>query len=387
MSKSGFLSFCLISLIVFLSCQGQSKKVLPGAYQINDYLNQLKDKNVALLVNQTSVVNGTHLLDTLLSFEIDIKKVFAPEHGFRGNKSNGALIKDTIDQSTGIPIISLYGNNKKPSTDQLNGIDVIVYDIQDVGARFYTYISSMHYMMEACAENGIQFVLLDRPNPNGDYVDGPILKNSFSSFVGMHPIPIVYGMTPGEVAQMIIGEEWLETTEELDFMVYKTTGWTHSDPYKISIAPSPNLPNDQSIALYPSLCLFEGTNVSVGRGTEFPFQVIGYPDQKFGSFSFTPISIPGVSKYPKHENKVCYGEDLRSTVPRRALDLSYLIQMYNLSSQKDEFFSSFFDKLAGTDQLRIQIEEGMTESEIKETWKNDLNEFRQIRNKYLLYLD
>ncbi len=391
-TRATFFLTALYSSLVLFSCEGQSqtaqrKVVTPGAHQLNSYLPKFKGKKIGLLVNQTSTIGQTHLIDTLLSHEAEIKVVFAPEHGFRGNKSNGAIIKDDVDAQTGLPIISLYGKNKKPSPEMLQGLDMVMYDIQDVGARFYTYISSMHYMMEACAENNIPMLVLDRPNPNGSYIDGPVLDLKFQSFVGMHPIPIVYGMTPGEVAQMIVGEGWLDTDKILDLSIVEVKNWDHSMPYALPIIPSPNLPNDQAIALYPGLCLFEGTNVSVGRGTDFPFQVIGFPDSTQGNFSFTPKSIPGVSKYPKHENMVCYGIDLRSATSPKKLNLDYLIKFYNQSPDKSIFFNDFFVKLAGTDKLKSQIESGLSESEIRKTWQEDLARFKAIRDKYVLYKD
>ncbi len=358
---------------------------MTGAEQMDQYLPKLAGKSVALLINHTSLVNDTHLLDTLLSSGVEVVKIFAPEHGFRGDLANGEQVDDGFDQKTGLPLISLYGKNKKPTKEQLEGIDVVIYDIQDVGARFYTYISSMHYMMEACGENGISFLIFDRPNPNAHYVDGPVLEIEKASFVGIHPIPIVYGMTVGELALMIKGEGWIKQSETLDLQVIHLKNWTRDSSYILPVSPSPNLPNSQAISLYPSLCLFEGTHVSMGRGTDFPFQAVGYPDPAFGAFEFTPRSIPGVSKYPPHKNKICYGYDLRSVPQPNRIDLSYLIQFYNQSNQKDDFFNAFFTNLAGTKTLREQIEDGWTEEEIRASWESDLVAFESKRKSYLIY--
>lgn len=379
------LSFWII-LLTTVQCKSQSQnKIKVGAERLDHYISMIDDQKVGLLVNHTSTIGKTHLLDTLMSLDIDVVRVFAPEHGFRGNAANGEHIKDGIDINSGLPIVSLYGANKKPQQDQLTDLDIVIFDIQDVGARFYTYISAMHYMMEACADAGIQMMILDRPNPNASYVDGPVLDLKYQSYVGMHPIPIVHGMTCAELAQMILGEGWLNSPQTLDLEIVKMNNWDHQTPYILPIRPSPNLPNAQSVALYPSLCLFEGTNISVGRGTPFPFQVIGIPDSTAGSFSFTPVSIPGVSQYPKHENRVCYGLDLRLTKAGKHLDLSYLIDFYNRSDNKADFFNSFFVKLAGTDQLQKQIEEGMSIDEIRASWEPQLTDFKQKRLQYLLY--
>lgn len=370
------------------SCQADKAEdpvILTGAEQVNLYIPKLEGKSVALLVNHTSLIGGVHLLDTLLSSGVDVVKIFAPEHGFRGNLANGEQVHDDRDQKTGLPLVSLYGKNKKPSSEQLNGIDVVIYDIQDVGARFYTYISSMHHMMEACAKNGITFMLLDRPNPNAHYIDGPVLEKAHASFVGVHPIPIVYGMTTGELAQMVKGESWINESEALDLTIVELKNWTHTSTYELPISPSPNLPNRQSIALYPSLCLFEGTDISMGRGTDFPFQAVGYPDSVFGEFQFTPRRIEGVSKYPPHKNKTCYGDDLRTVNPPNRIDLSYLIKYYQLSKNKANYFNAFFTNLSGTKKLRKQIEEGWSEEEIRTSWQDDLNHFKEKRQQYLIY--
>lgn len=364
------------------------KKVIsPGAYQLNEYLPKLANKKVAMVVNHTSLIGSTHLVDTLLSRNVNVTKIFAPEHGFRGAADAGEHVKNETDLKTGLPIISLYGKNKKPFPDQLQDIDIIIFDIQDVGARFYTYISTMHYVMEAAAENGKKVLILDRPNPNGSYVDGPVLEKEFKSFVGMHPIPIVHGLTVGELAGMINEEKWLENGIKADIDIIKVRNYSHSDPYSLPVNPSPNLPNDLSICLYPSLCLFEGTAISVGRGTEIPFQIIGYPDKKFGSFQFTPRSIEGMAKYPVYENKTCYGIDFRDKNPERKFSLKYLIDFYQLSTDKTQYFNNFFNKLAGNSKLKEQIEKGLSEDEIRKTWQPKLKEYKQMRKKYLLYQD
>lgn len=363
-----------------------------GAERMNVVIDLLKGKRVGLVVNQTSILEEqqTHLLDTLISAGMDIKMVFAPEHGFRGTGDAGAEIKDSRDIKTGVPIISIYGKNKKPSAEHLSGLDVVVFDIQDVGARFYTYISTMHYVMEACAENGKEFIVLDRPNPN-DFIDGPIRQKGFESFVGVDPLPILHGLTVGELAQMINGEGWLKSTpDSCNLKVVKMENWKHGDPYWLPVKPSPNLPNDQSIRLYPSLCFFEATKVSVGRGTYFPFQVIGFPDPKYGDFTFTPTSLPGFDTNPLQKDKLCYGVDLRELPFQGGLTLSFFLEFYNKSGKDQPFFFSrpnWFDLLAGTKQLRFQIVRGLTEKEIKQSWKADLDRYKVMRKKYLLYPD
>lgn len=382
----------VLLLFVFLlfSCgNAKEKTILPGAEQPGKYLPLLKGKNVALVVNQTSIVNGQHLVDFLLEKHIPVKEVFAPEHGFRGTADAGEQLKNTVDKRTGLPVISIYGKTKKPSPEQLKGIDWVVFDIQDVGCRFYTFISTMHYVMEACAENGVKMMILDRPNPNGDYVAGPILKPEFRSFVGMDPIPVVHGCTVGELARMINGEGWLTNHEKVDLTVIPVKNYTHQDRYSLPVKPSPNLPNDLSIRLYPSLCFFESTSVSVGRGTHFPFQVLGYPDPKFGSFSFTPESIVGMAKSPLHMGEKCYGEDFIGTknVPR--FTLKYFLDWYHRFPNEKDFLTRerWFNLLMGTDTVIKQIREGKTEQEIRASWQPELNNYRQIRKKYLLYPD
>jgi uncharacterized protein YbbC (DUF1343 family) len=378
----------LLSLLIFLLAgfiPAKAQRVLTGAEQSEKYLPLLQGKQVGLVVNHTSTVGDRHLVDYLLAQGVKIKAIFAPEHGFRGDADAGETVKSGVDAKSGLPVISLYGNNKKPTPAQLSGIDYLIFDIQDVGVRFYTYISTMHYAMEAAAEQGLKFMVLDRPNPNGDYIDGPVLDMKHSSFVGMHPIPVVHGLTVGELAQMINGEGWLAGGKKADLTVITNANYTHETPFEVPIKPSPNLPNAQSIRLYPSLCFFEGTDISVGRGTYFPFQVIGFPESKYGSFSFKPVSIEGMSKNPPHENKVCYGLDLRDVKVKPGLDLSYLIRFYQISGKGEKFFNTFFTNLAGTTELNRQIVAGMTEEQIKTTWKKDLDAYRAMRAKYLLY--
>ncbi len=365
-----------------------------GAEQFSLYLPLLKNKRVAVVGNQTSQINGKHLVDILLDSSINVVQVFAPEHGFRGEAANGAKIENGIDPETGLSIVSLYGKNKKPSDVMLEDVDVILFDIQDVGARFFTYISTMHYVMEAAAENHKKVIILDRPNPNGFYVDGPVLKKEYSSFVGMHPIPIVHGMTVGELATMINGEGWLNDKLVCDLTVIPCKNYSHSDLYKLPIAPSPNLPNMTAVYLYPSICLFESTLVSVGRGTDKPFQIIGYPNCKNAPYQFTPHKIPGVSEYPKYENIPCNGYDLSEFgdfyfTSGSGLYLGWLLGMYEGFPDKNNFFkkNNFFDKLAGTNQLKKQIIAGKSAEEIKESWQADLLEFKKKRKKYLLYKD
>lgn len=357
-----------------------------GADQIDLLVARLSGQDVALVVNNTSRVKDTHLADTLKNSGVAIRKIFAPEHGFRGTADAGEHVRDGVDVLTGLPIVSLYGANRKPQPDQLADIDIVVFDIQDVGVRFYTYISTLHYVMEACAEQGKKLLVLDRPNPNGNYFDGPVLEPSFRSFLGMHPIPLVHGLTIGELARMINGEGWLGMGKRCDLDVIPVQNWTHSDPYSITVKPSPNLPNDQAIRLYPSLGLFEGTVISVGRGTPMPFQVIGHPDLKSMSFQFTPVSIEGMSKNPPYENRMCYGLDLRNVNAGRKLSLEYLLQMYSAFPDKSKFFNDKnFDTHVGTSRLREQIRSGASEAQIRETWKKDLESYGVIRKKYLLY--
>lgn len=367
----------------------KNTEIITGASQLSTYLPFLKNKNVAIVGNPTSVIFNTnkkaiHIVDTLLTHQIKITKVFAPEHGFRGKADAGEVVKNGIDIKTQLPIISLYGKNKKPSPELLKDVDILIFDIQDVGARFYTYISTLHYVMEACAENKIPLLVLDRPNPNGHYVDGPILKKQFKSFVGIHPIPIVHGMTIGEYAQMINGEKWLINGIQCKLNVIAMKNYTHKKQYNLPIKPSPNLPNAISINLYPSLCLFEGTTISVGRGTYKQFQIYGAPTLPKTNFTFIPKPNEG-AKHPKHENKICYGENLQTTKSLNQLNLQWLISAYKNTPKKSTFFNSFFKKLAGSETLQKQIKKGLTEAEIRVTWQEDLEEFKKVRKKYLLY--
>ncbi len=360
---------------------------VPAANQLNEYLPLLKNKKIALVVNHTSLVDNTHLADTLLSRGVSVVKIFAPEHGFRGKADAGETIKNDVDAVTGLPIVSIYGKNKKPLPEQLKDVDIILFDIQDIGVRFFTYISTMHYVMEAAAENNKEVMILDRPNPNGNYIDGPLMEDKHKSFIGMHSIPIVHGLTVGELAQMINGEKWLAGGQQAKLHIIKAKNYSHKDFYSLPVKPSPNLPNDLSIALYPSICLFEGTIISLGRGTMFPFQVIGYPDKAYGDFSFTPVSLDGMAKNPPLENKVCYGLDLRSSPLTRAFTLKYLIDFYQKSRDKSTYFTPFFYKLTGNEKLREQIQNGLSEEEIRKSWQTDLNKYKEVRKKYLLYPD
>lgn len=397
--KRKYTYFLLIFVVFFFTSattvDGKKAKVLvkTGASQTHLYLSKLKGKNVALVANQSSVIKRggyknkfIHLVDSLLSLNIKVKKVFSPEHGFRGEADAGEHTKNEIDKKTGISIVSLYGKNKKPTALQLKNIDVVVFDIQDVGVRFYTYISTLHYVMEACAEKKIPVLVLDRPNPNAHYLDGPVLKPKYKSFIGMHQVPVVYAMTIGEYAKMINGENWLKNKVKCNLAVIPLANYTHKTKYSLPIKPSPNLPNDLAINLYPSLCFFEGTNVSCGRGTNMQFQVYGSPYLNKSKFNFIPKPNRG-SKYPKHQNKICYGEDLRKSLQLNQINLNWLIKTYKQTSRvKVKFWNkNLFDKLAGTDLLRKQIEQGLSENKIKQSWQRDLNKFKKIRKKYLLY--
>lgn len=421
----------VLAVFVLLSCHGQiiEKDVQTGVENEKAYLSLLKNKKIGVLTNQTGILTTKyseqsiertiteteevitkistvyrdymHLVDFLFENKINLQKIFAPEHGFRGTADAGELIKDGKDTKTGLPIISLYGNNKKPTKEQLSGIDIMVFDLQDVGARFYTYISSLHYLMEACAENNIPLIVLDRPNPNGNIVDGPTLEMEHKSFVGMHPIPVLHGMTIGEYAKMINGEKWLKNGIQCDLTVVPCLNYKRDMAYSLPVKPSPNLPNDQAINLYASLCLFEGTNVSVGRGTDKQFQVfgspylfkivyVGEPNKSFAKphnlmdFKFTPKPNLG-AKDPMHNGKECFGRDLSEAENVDKLELKWLIEAYNATSDKTKFFNNFFVKLAGTKKLQQQIEQGLSETEIRKTWEKDLEKFKEIRKKYLIY--
>ncbi|WP_426430990.1 exo-beta-N-acetylmuramidase NamZ family protein [Winogradskyella sp. HB-48] len=407
-----FKNTVLLFVLVVISCAGKgstetskndqtdeipkqvhdNKSIVVGANRTDVYLPLLKRKRVGIVANQTSVIfketkDYTHLVDSLLSLNINIKKVFSPEHGFRGTADAGENVKDGIDVKTQLPIFSLHGKHKKPTAEQLEDLDIIIFDIQDVGVRFYTYISTLHYVMEACAENNVPLFILDRPNPNGNYVDGPTLEKEHSSFLGMHTIPLIHGMTIGEYAQMINGESWLNGNAKCDLTVIEMENYNHDKTYSLPIRPSPNLPNDQSITLYPSLGLFEGTNINAGRGTEFQFQRYGAPflDASHYTFRYTPKPNFG-SKYPKHKEVLCYGEDLSKIKAERRFTLKYVIDAYNNATDKSKVFNTAnFTKHAGTEKLQQQIESGMSEEDIRATWKNDLKAFKKIRKSYLIY--
>jgi len=364
-------------------------KIICGADQSDKYLSYLTNKRIAILVNQSATVEGKHLLDFLVEKKIAVKKVFAPEHGFRGDLERGKEYKDFVDPQSGVPVVSLFGNHKKPISEDLKEIDLLIFDIQDVGVRFFTYISSMHLAMEACAENNVEFMVMDRPNPLGDYVDGSVLENKYKSFVGMHPIPIVHGCTVGELAKMINGEKWLKDSLQCKLKVIEIQNYTHKSFYSLPIKPSPNLTNDIAIRLYPSLCLFEASSISVGRGTDFPFQVLGFPDSTFGDFTFTPVSKKGMETQPLHQNKKCYGLDLRKTDPATKFTLQYLILFYKKMKSHESFFTNpnWFHLLSGNNVLESQIKEGLSEDAIKKSWQKDLEKYKRMRKKYLLYSD
>lgn len=382
--------------------QNATVRFKTGAEDYNTYLPILKGKNIGVVANQTSIVawlpnpkdkaaydtgkptDTLHLVDFLIKAKINVKKIYAPEHGFRGTADAGELIKDGKDTKTGLPIISLYGNNKKPKPEQLAGIDVLVFDLQDVGARFYTYISSLHYIMEACAENNIKLIILDRPNPNGSIIDGPTLEKEHTSFVGMHEIPAMHGMTIGEYAKMINGQKWLKNGVQCEFSVVPCVSYTRDMLYSLPVKPSPNLPNDQSINLYASLCFFEGTNVSLGRGTNKQFQIYGSPDLPNTGFSFTPMPNEG-AKEPPLKGILCYGEDLSKVPKVKRLELKWLMKAYAETKDKSKFFIPFFTKLAGTKTLQQHIEAGKSETEIRKSWEPGLAKFRAMRRQYLIY--
>jgi len=380
----------LLFIAAHTACAQAAAPVRVGAERMSEYLPLLAGRQVGLVANHTSLVRGVHLLDTLRVRGVSVLRVFAPEHGFRGTIEAGENVASYVDKRSGVEVSSIYGVGKKPSVEQLRGVQVMVFDVQDVGARFYTYLSTLHYVMEACAENGIPLVVLDRPNPNGHYVDGPVLQPQFRSFVGMHPIPIVHGMTLGELAQMVNGEGWLKHGVRCSLTVVTCENYSHATPYTLPVKPSPNLPNMRSIYLYPSMCLFEGTAVSLGRGTDAPFQLYGHPDWRERSFTFTPRSIKGVARHPLHENRLCRGVDLRdidvdSLRRQQALNLDYLIEAYRSFAKKEKFFTNFFSRLAGTTALQKQVEQGWSAEKIRASWKPELDEFKKKREKYLLY--
>lgn len=384
--KNTFLFAFLVTLTGVKLSLGQ---VLPGAQNLPEYLPLLKGKSIGLVAHAASEVytskKAIHLVDTLRAHKINIASIFAPEHGFRSREDNGAIIKDEIDPLTNIPIISLHGKNRKPLPEQLTGIDLMVFDLQDVGVRFYTYLSTLHLVMEACAENNIPLLILDRPNPNGHYVDGPVMEEEYKSFLGMHSIPIVHGLTLGEFAHMINGEKWLKNNLLCTLQVIKIKNYSHKTHYNLPVRPSPNLPNAQSINLYPSLCLFEQTPISIGRGTEMQFQIIGHPTYP-GEFSFTPIPNFG-QKHPKLEGLECHGIDLQYHPKVTKIELKWLIDFYKKHPDKTSFFSPYFVKLAGTKSLEEQIKKGWTEIQIRKSWEPQLSNYKKFRNNYLLYED
>jgi len=405
-----FKNTVLLCVLIGISCGSKSKSdegsngseilkqvqddkaLIVGANRTELYLPLLNGKRVGIVANQSSVIikNNTiyvHLVDSLQTLGVDIKRVFSPEHGFRGTADAGEEVESSTDKKTGLSIVSLYGDNRKPKPEQLKDLDVVVFDLQDVGVRFYTYLSTLHYMMEACAEMQIPVILLDRPNPNGHFIDGPMLESENKSFIGMHPVPLVYGMTIGEYGQMINGEHWLEQGIQCNLKVISLGNYTHQSNYSLPIRPSPNLPNDQAIALYPSLGLFEGTNINAGRGTEFQFQRYGAPflNPKVFTFTYTPVENFG-AKNPKQKGKLCYGEDLSNVKVKGELTLKWLIKAYNNASDKSLVFNtSGFTKHAGTNKLQKQIEAGLTEEAIRATWQDDLKRFKIVREKYLIY--
>ncbi len=369
----------------------KQSEVRCGADRTEVYLRMVSGRAIGLVANPTSRIGAVHLLDTLVRSGVNVKKVFAPEHGFRGEEEAGAKILDGLDPVTGIPVVSLYGNHKKPTPADLAGVDMLIFDIQDVGVRFYTYISTLHLVMEACAAEGKPLLVLDRPNPNGFYIDGPVLDTAFRSFTGMHPVPVVHGMTIGEYARMINGEGWLEKGMKCDLTVIACEGWDHQTEYVLPVKPSPNLPNQIAVYLYPSLCFFEGTVISIGRGTDFPFQVYGHPAIT-GDFKFMPVSLPGISLHPPFENKMCYGRDLRRDGIREfsenpGLMVELVIEAWNKMHGSADFFIGYFDTLAGSTQLRTQIRDGVSPEVIRQSWKPGLHRYQQIRSGYLLYPD
>ena len=388
--KKIVLTIGILTVVVFsIGCSETIKTPAPGAHQIDQYKHLIDGRSVAIVANQTSMVGKTHLVDTLLRIGINIRVIFAPEHGFRELADAGDLIQDGKDAETGVRIISLYGGHLKPTPEDLKDIEIILFDIQDVGVRFYTYISTLHYVLEACAENNVKCIILDRPNPNGFYIDGNIADTAHRSFVGMDPVPVVHGMTIGEYAEMLNGEGWLKNSVKCDLTVIKCKDYTHKTLYELPVKPSPNLPNQTSIYLYPSICFFEGTNVSLGRGTSYPFQVFGSPELPDKGFSFTPESFPG-AKNPPLLGEKCYGTDLRNAikdklVPSSQINLDWVIDAYRNYPEKNNFFTSYFDVLAAGPMLREQIQKGMSAEEIRVSWKDGLERFGKIREKYLLY--
>lgn len=385
----------LMLLLCFAAtpCIAEAKELQTGAQQLVTQPDispvELKAKQIALVVNQSSIVGDTHLLELLLQQDLTVKTVFSPEHGFRGTADAGAKVDNSIDPQTGVAVLSLYGKNKKPTAETLKDIDLLIFDLQDVGVRYYTYLSTLHYVMEAAAEQNIPLLVLDRPNPNGAYVDGPVLDKDYQSFVGLHPIPLLHGMTLGELALMIKGEGWINKAEQLKLYVLPVKNYQRDMPYDLPVRPSPNLPNTQAVALYPSLGFFEATPLSIGRGTDFPFQVLGYTNPPLGNFAFSPVAKAGAALNPPLKNQLVLGLDLRS-VKAGGLDLSYLIQAQRLFAKHQlKLFNSpdFMDKLSGSHKLRQQIEQGWSEAQIRQSWQSELIKFRQQRQPYLLYPD
>jgi uncharacterized protein YbbC (DUF1343 family) len=401
MQSIKYIALILLTVVTILGfCQTQQnlnkhlsseESILPGAYMTGNYLPLLKAKKIGIIANNTSLINKTHLVDSLISLKINVIKIFGPEHGFRGDQPDGKEIQNGKDPKTGLDVVSLYGNHKKPTKTDMENIDIMIFDIQDVGARFYTFISTLTYVMEACSENNIPLIVLDRPNPNGYYIDGPVLEPSFTSFVGMHPVPVVYGMTIGEYASMVNGESWLKEGTQCSLTVVKCDNYTHKSRFQLPERPSPNLQDMKAIYLYPSLCLFEGTVVSVGRGTDKPFKVFGHPRLSSGKYSFTPKPIKGISEDPPLKGQLCYGQNLEKEAEliknNGHLELKWLIESYKNLNSKTQFFTNYFDKLAGNSKLREQIIAGKSEIEIRKSWQPNLNAFNKMRKKYLLYPD
>ena len=388
--KNSSIKSTFLFWLVALSCSSSvgQKRILPGAILQDQYISLLIEKKVGVVAHQASLIpksnSSQHLVDFLLYNNIDIHSIFAPEHGFRGTADAGENVKDQVDPKTGIQIISLHGINKKPKVEQLNGIEIMIFDLQDVGVRFFTYLSTLHYVMEACAENDIPMIILDRPNPNLNYVDGPVMEEAYTSFLGMHPVPIVYGMTIGEYAKMINGEGWLKEGIRCKLSIIPVKNYNRKSTYELSVRPSPNLPNPQSIALYPSLCLLEPTAISVGRGTDFQFQIYGHPKLPKGDFTFTPLPNFG-AKNPKLKGHLCYGKNLTKVLRPNQLELKWLIDAYNNFPKSNMFFLKGFNKIAGNSSLKEQLISGVSEIEIRKSWKSKLKIFKRIREKYLIY--
>ena len=388
--KNSSIKSTFLFWLVALSCSSSvsQKRILPGALLQDQYISLLIEKKVGVVAHQASLIpksnSSQHLVDFLLENNIDIHSIFAPEHGFRGTADAGESVKDQVDPKTGIQIISLHGINKKPKVEQLNGIEIMIFDLQDVGVRFFTYLSTLHYVMEACAENDIPMIILDRPNPNLNYVDGPVMEEAYTSFLGMHPVPIVYGMTIGEYAKMINGEGWLKEGIRCKLSIIPVKNYNRKSTYELSVRPSPNLPNPQSIALYPSLCLLEPTAISVGRGTDFQFQIYGHPKLPKGDFTFTPLPNFG-AKNPKLKGHLCYGKNLTKVLRPNQLELKWLIDAYNNFPKSNMFFLKGFNKIAGNSSLKEQLISGVSEIEIRKSWKSKLKIFKRIREKYLIY--